>query len=193
MSSALRLVALRGGLRAGSAAANEANVLVGRGVCHNGVSRVWHAVPNGLRFQLLSTSSPSSSGAGALRTQQQTRGFAVTAATWTPAAAGTKKPATKKKTAVKKKPAAKKKAKKVVAKKKAPRKVKTPEEKKKLEIRALKKTALFSEPAKLADRPWIVFVTENTKGTKPEGGLSKVMPELSQAFKALSPFEQQVC
>ncbi|KAL1891877.1 hypothetical protein Sste5346_007422 [Sporothrix stenoceras] len=86
--------------------------------------------------------------------------------------------------------AAKKKA--ALAKKKA---AQTPEEKARLQKKELKKVALLDEPRKLPETPWILFVTESTKGTKTEGSgkanLTRVMPELSASFKSLSPLEVQ--
>ncbi|CAK7211214.1 hypothetical protein SBRCBS47491_001039 [Sporothrix bragantina] len=105
--------------------------------------------------------------------------------------------AEKKKAAAAKKKAAAAKAAEVAKKKKAAAKKKalTPEEKTKLQVRELKKVALLKEPAKLPEHPWILFIAENTKGTKTGDGvkanLGKIMPELSQAFKALSPLELQ--
>ncbi|CAK7198293.1 hypothetical protein SEUCBS139899_000953 [Sporothrix eucalyptigena] len=105
--------------------------------------------------------------------------------------------AEKKKAAAAKKKAAAAKAAEVAKKKKAAAKKKalTPEEKTKLQVRELKKVALLKEPAKLPEHPWILFIAENTKGTKTGDGvkanLGKIMPELSAAFKALSPLELQ--
>ncbi|CAK7222882.1 hypothetical protein SCUCBS95973_004987 [Sporothrix curviconia] len=105
--------------------------------------------------------------------------------------------AEKKKAAAAKKKAAAAKAAEIAKKKKAAAKKKalTPEEKTKLQVRELKKVALLKEPAKLPEHPWILFIAENTKGTKTGDGvkanLGKIMPELSQAFKALSPLELQ--
>ncbi|CAK7265387.1 hypothetical protein SEPCBS57363_001556 [Sporothrix epigloea] len=102
----------------------------------------------------------------------------------------------KKATAAKKKVAAAKAAE-VAKKKKAAAKIKamTPEEKTKLRVRELKKAALLKEPAKLPEHPWILFIAEKTKGVKTADGaranLGKIMPELSQEFKALSPQEVQ--
>ncbi|CAK7239753.1 MAG: hypothetical protein STHCBS139747_001188 [Sporothrix thermara] len=105
--------------------------------------------------------------------------------------------AEKKRAAAAKKKAAAAKAAEIAKKKKAAAKKKamTPEEKTKLQVRELKKVALLKEPAKLPEHPWILFIAENTKGTKTGDGvkanLGKIMPELSQSFKALSPLELQ--
>lgn len=154
---------------------------------------------------------PSQVALGVLRAQP-TRGFmaatAVAAAATTKASPKKKTPAKAKtttttKAAPKKKTttaaaAEKKKKATAAAKKKAAAAKKaalTPEEKTKAQKRELKKVALFNEPRKLPEHPWILFITESTKGTKTEDGgranLSKIMPELSQAFKALSPLELQ--
>lgn len=116
--------------------------------------------------------------------------------TATAAAAADKKKAV----AAKKKAAAKAAAEKAAAaKKKAAaakkKKAQTPEEKVRIQKRELKKVALLKEPRKQPETPWILFVTESTKGTKTEGSgkgnLTKVMPELSASFKALGPLEVQ--
>ncbi|KJR84419.1 HMG box protein [Sporothrix schenckii 1099-18] len=161
----------------------------------------------------VSTGAPLVSRQAALNAfrAQSTRGFmaatAVAAAATTKAspkkkATTAKKTATKaapKKTAAaaaaaekKKKAAAAAKKKAAAAKKKA---ALTPEEKAKAQKRELKKVALLHEPRKLPEHPWILFITESTTGTKAEDGgkanLAKIMPGLSQAFKALSPLELQ--
>ncbi|CAK7566057.1 MAG: hypothetical protein SEPTF4163_003990 [Sporothrix epigloea] len=103
----------------------------------------------------------------------------------------------KKKAAAAKKKAAAAKVAEAAKKKKAAakRKAMTPEEKTKLRVRELKKAALLKEPAKRPEHPWLLFIAEKTKGVKTSDGakanLGKIMPELSQEFKALSPQELQ--
>ncbi|CAK7274505.1 hypothetical protein SEPCBS119000_006207 [Sporothrix epigloea] len=131
-------------------------------------------------------------------TKKKSAAGSVTRKTKTPASAEEKAAAAEKKKAA----AARKKAKVAkaaeAAKKKkavAKRKAMTPEKKTKLRVRELKKMALLTEPAKRPEHPWILFIAENAKGVKSDGdvksSLGKIMPELSQAFKALSPQEVQ--
>ncbi len=119
------------------------------------------------------------------------RGFAASAAAEAPAAAKTAKP--KAKTAAKKKPKKKPVAKRA-AKPGRPAKKLTPEEKKKVQVRELKKGALLSEPKKLPEQPWVLYVSENAKGTKigPDSSLAATMADLARSFKALSASELQV-
>ncbi|KAG6004195.1 hypothetical protein E4U21_001336 [Claviceps maximensis] len=107
--------------------------------------------------------------------------------------------ATKKKSAApkKKKPAAKKKAapkkKRVVKKKKAVKKkvVKklTPEEKEAVQMRTLKKLALFKGPNLLPDSAWTVFCSNNIKSE--EGLLGHRMKEISDKYSKLSEAEKE--
>lgn len=106
---------------------------------------------------------------------------------------------TKPKTAaakLKKKPVKKKAAPK--PKKKAVRKKKelTPEQKDKLQLKNLKKIALYSEEPKkqLPAHAWVLYVSEQIKGTKHESPdwASKLYTELGQSFKSLSSSEISV-
>ena len=122
------------------------------------------------------------------------------------AAKAAAKPAAKKSTtaAAKKKPAAKKatakkakKAKKPAAKKAAPKKrvtkVKSPEEARKLEIRGLKKVALLSEPKRLPDRAWIVYVAQHIGKNVTPDTLGDTIKGLAAEYNSLSTSEKAVC
>ena len=132
------------------------------------------------------------------RPAHATRSFVATAGRPTPAAvrttgrtaAGRPKPA--RKTATKKaKPKAKAKAK--PKPKKRVRKVLTPEEKKAVEVRSLKATALLKEPPKLPDRTWLVYVVQQTKGNKVgAGNLTGSMAAIAQSFRTLAASDIQV-
>ena len=95
-----------------------------------------------------------------------------------------------------KKPAPKKKKKAVVKKKAAPKKrrVVSPAAKALIERRELRAKALFDEPAQLPATPWLVYVSENTKGTKVGSSdqFASRIKQLSSSFKSLSTFESQV-
>lgn len=96
--------------------------------------------------------------------------------------------ATKKKAAPKKKKA---KAKKAAAPKK--KRVISPLAKARAERRELLSKALFDEPAQLPATPWLVYVSEHTKGTKlASGQFGSHMKQLAANFKNLSTFEIQV-
>jgi hypothetical protein len=110
-------------------------------------------------------------------------------------------PATR--TATKRKPASsrarKTKAKTAASKKKKPaaprgrpRKVLTPEEAAKVEVRDLKKVALLKEPARLADRTWMVYASQHLKGIKGQADLGVEMKRLSASYKTLSSSELEV-
>jgi hypothetical protein len=124
------------------------------------------------------------------------RGFLTTRMLRSPVAAKKKKTVKKptaKKAAPKKKETTKAKAKAAPKKKKAKKEL-TPEEKAKLDVRKLKAKALLSEPARLPEKPWLLYVAQNLKNTKlsGEGALGQKAAELSQSFKALSSLEVQV-
>jgi hypothetical protein len=128
-------------------------------------------IPSGYRFHILA------------------RGFAESRGRQAKAAeASSTKTATRKKA---KKPAKKPKAKKAAPKKPA-KKVLSDEEKLKLKIRELKKVALLGEPKKLPDRPWLVYLSQHTKGTKAEGSLGSLAKQVSESFKAISAAELEV-
>ncbi|KAK3934791.1 hypothetical protein QBC46DRAFT_70097 [Diplogelasinospora grovesii] len=73
-----------------------------------------------------------------------------------------------------------------------PKRVLTEEEKRKLEIRKLKQVAMLKEPARLPERPWIVYVADQTKGR----GVGReqfgdTIKGLAEEFRALSESELQ--
>ncbi|CAI4216766.1 unnamed protein product [Parascedosporium putredinis] len=65
----------------------------------------------------------------------------------------------------------------------------TPEEKAKKEVKELRAKALLTEPKKLPDSKWLVYITQELKGTFVGGDLPGKTAAVSQAFKALSTFE----
>ncbi|KAI1382172.1 hypothetical protein F4677DRAFT_401093 [Hypoxylon crocopeplum] len=68
----------------------------------------------------------------------------------------------------------------------------TPERKAIVERQKLKKTALFTEPKRLADSSWTLFIFEQTKNkTGSPVDVRGRMASLSQAFKELPASEQQ--
>lgn len=99
------------------------------------------------------------------------------------------KAATTKSVAKAKKPKAKKKKAVKAAPKKRVRKVLTPEEKRKAEVRELKKTALLKEPKKLPDRTWLVYISQHLKGEK---NVTEAMKQFAEAYKSLSASEIEV-
>lgn len=130
-----------------------------------------------------------------------------------------KKPAAKGRAVAAKKPAAKKPApkKKAVAKKAAPKKKKkaapkkkpvgrrkkvlTPEQKKALQIRELRRVALFTpgaarEPSPRPIQTWKIFLAKDTEGLKgntdTKATLTAWIKERSAKFRALSPTEVEV-
>lgn len=122
-----------------------------------------------------------------------------------------KKPAAKGRAVAAKKPAAKKAApkKKAVAKKAAPKKkpvgrrkkVLTPEQKKALQIRELRRVALFTpgaarEPSPRPIQTWKIFLAKDTEGLKgntdTKATLTAWIKERSAKFRALSPTEVEV-
>lgn len=92
-----------------------------------------------------------------------------------------KKKTTKKSTATKAKAKPKAKPK--------PKKALTPEEKAKKEVRELKAKALLTEPKKLPETKWLVYVTQELTGTSVGGDLAGKTTAVSQSFKTLSTFE----
>jgi hypothetical protein len=101
-----------------------------------------------------------------------------TAATGTEGGKPAKKPAAKEGSAKKPRPA---------------KKELTEEEKEKAEIRQLKKLALFTEPARLPDKAWLVYVSQHLKGNKTESiDLGPAVKQLSQAYQSLSSSEREV-
>ncbi|KAB5536438.1 hypothetical protein GE09DRAFT_1192617 [Coniochaeta sp. 2T2.1] len=97
-----------------------------------------------------------------------------------------------------KKPAAKKlttkKAKKPAAKKAAPKRVKKeqdPEVKLRLEVRELKKTALFKEPKGLPEQPWLVYVAKNLKQLPSASDLGPTVKGLAVDYNSLSASEKE--
>lgn len=128
-----------------------------------------------------------------------------------------KKPAAKGRAVAAKKPAAKKAApKKAVAKKAAPKKKKaapkkkpvarrkkvlTPEQKKVLQIRELRRVALFTpgaarEPSPRPTQTWKIFIAKDKEGLKGstdiKAALTTWIKERSAKFRALSPTEVEV-
>ncbi|OAA66729.1 high mobility group, hmg1/hMg2 protein [Niveomyces insectorum RCEF 264] len=193
MWSAIRPATARGGLRASvSAAANARMLTTARGFAVTAGSSAIVSRAHG-------PAQPGWRGVVTFRQLQPARGFAAAAAAAAAEkpqrAATTRKPkATKAAGAPKKKKKSTKKAaaKKATAKKRAARKAQTPEEKKKVQVSKLKKTALLKEPSKLPEHPWILFVAEQTKGTKTEGStITTIMADLSRSFKSLSQLELQ--
>ncbi|KAI8965985.1 hypothetical protein F5Y11DRAFT_235800 [Daldinia sp. FL1419] len=74
----------------------------------------------------------------------------------------------------------------------AKKKALSPSKKAVLEKKELKKTALYGEPKHLPERPWTVYIYEQTKDKNvqpPE--LRTIMKGISEAFKAMSASERQ--
>ncbi|OLN88736.1 hypothetical protein CCHL11_01869 [Colletotrichum chlorophyti] len=107
----------------------------------------------------------------------------------------TKAPATKTKT---KKPATRKAAtgkpkaaKKQVVKKPAPKKELTPEQKLKIQKKEAKKVALLTEPKRLPQSPWHVYVTSEIKAINDVTAFGDKQKKLSDTFKTFSSYEIQ--
>ncbi|KAI2638171.1 hypothetical protein GGS21DRAFT_488872 [Xylaria nigripes] len=83
---------------------------------------------------------------------------------------------------------AKAKAKPKVERKKAPL---SPEKKLLLQRRALRNAALFTEPKRLPEAIWVLYVFENLAGTKQLGGASQRTSMLSAQYKTLSDADKQ--
>ncbi|RSL59832.1 hypothetical protein CEP54_007082 [Fusarium duplospermum] len=119
------------------------------------------------------------------------RAFSVFAPAQLPVATKKKSKAPAKKPAAKKKPVAKTQKPKPVAKNPVgrPKKELDPEEKKKAEIRELKKWALRDTPAVLPISKWSQFVADNKDVLKGTGGLGPQMAGLATKFQSLSASE----
>ncbi|KAI1423979.1 hypothetical protein F5Y12DRAFT_755002 [Xylaria sp. FL1777] len=91
------------------------------------------------------------------------------------------KPKAKAKARAKAKPKAK-------PKRKAAKRPISPERQAILERRALKRTALFTDPKLLPTQAWSIFVAEQTQG-QASGNLTEKMNSVSQAYKALPSSE----
>ncbi|KAI2629751.1 hypothetical protein GGR54DRAFT_586309 [Hypoxylon sp. NC1633] len=128
---------------------------------------------------------------GRPKSSTNTRRTTKTTATKTAAKKPKKKPTAKK--PAKKSRKAKTVKSKAVAKPKARRRKQlTPEKLAIVERRELRKAALFTEPKELPAHPWILFVSEQTKGTaRGAADLRSRMSNLSQSFKQLPASELQ--
>jgi hypothetical protein len=152
-------------------------------------------IPSSYRLVLSSRHFSETTGQLAEKTAAKTtaakpRAKKTTTAAKKPAA---KKATTKRATATKRKAV---KAKKPAAKKAAPKKrvkkVLTPEEKRKLEIRELKKIALLSEPKRLPDTAWMVYMQQGLGGLSSVAEVSNAVKGLGESYASLSSLEKQV-
>ncbi|KAK1976966.1 HMG box protein [Colletotrichum cereale] len=105
--------------------------------------------------------------------------------------AATKKKKATAKTKTKTKAATKPKKEKKSVPKKRVVKVLTPEEKQKLDVRKWKKLALLPDPKKLPTNKWLVYVTEETKGSESPADLMNGAKERGESFRNLTSYELQ--